>query len=255
MNDKVHYRVYKGNNDFLHVQVRLPQNNIQQCNIIFVHGFLGNGVENHRMFIRISERLNEIGYTCILFDQSGCGYSDGDYQSVCLEDLRKDIKIISLWVAENIPGKIAFLGQSLGSALILSENFQFPVAFKIAINPVANFNKWLVKRYGWDLKSDNNYFCAIPKGIWVSRSFIIGLINWNWLLNVSESNIPVLLIASCEDEIGADEICQELIHKLGKSTSLCFIEKANHSFIGQRDLEIKAIENIIDWLNDIRCCV
>lgn len=248
MNGKFHYRVSRGNNAFLHVHVKRPENNTQNCNIIFAHGFLGSGVENHRMFIRISDQLNKIGFTCVLFDQSGCGYSDGEYESISLNDLREDLKIISIWVSKNLPGKIAYLGQSLGSALILSVDINVPVEFRIAINPAAYFGKWLTKHYGWDLKSKDNCFYAIPKGILVSRALVMGLINWDWLSDLSESDIPSLIIASTCDEIGSVEVAQTIVQKLGNKTNLTLIEKANHSFIGQRELEMELISNIINWL-------
>lgn len=229
--------------------MRCPSNNIKNCNIIFVHGFLGDGIENHRMFIKVADALNEIGYTCFLFDQTGCGYSDGDYSDVRLETLKKDLTEVIKWVKQTFAGEIALLGQSLGSALALAMISKVEVKFAIAINPAAHFDKWLSKRYNWDIDSENNVFCAIPKGIFVSRQLIDDLINWEWIDELSNSTIPVLIVCSTNDGIGSYEVSKESSVKLGIMSTITTIYNADHSFTNQPQLENYAIKIIVDWLN------
>lgn len=234
---------------YLHIQVRHPSNNIQNCNVIFVHGFLGDGIENHRMFIKIADALNEVGYTCILFDQTGCGYSDGDYRDVRLETLKKDLAELIKWVKYSYVGDIAFVGQSLGSALVIATVNELNVSFKIAINPAAHFDKWLLKRYNWDLTSHNDFFCAIPKGIFVSRKFIIDLIKWKWTEKMCDNDTSILFVVSTNDGIGSYEVAKQLLGEFGDKANLIAIYNAEHSFTNQPQLENYAVNSIVKWIS------
>lgn len=252
MNEK-HYRIKRTYDGYLHVCVKYPSRQyFQPQNIIFVHGFLGEGVENHRMFIRIAENLNKEGFTCFLFDQYGCGYSDGDYKDVQLRDLKKDIEDVTVWVRRRFGGIIGFLGQSVGAALVLSMSEEMKAKFQICINPAAYFNKWLAKRYNWNIKGDEDYYYAMPKGILVSKRFIMDLINWQWIDEVAmQHSIPTLIIAATDDDINSEFTAKIVKNKLRNSVNIVPIEGANHSFIGQRELEELMMNHIIMWIRKI----
>lgn len=248
MNSREHYRIEKEDGKCLHVQVRYPSQDCQNCNVIFVHGFLGEGIENHRMFVKMADELNDIGYTCILFDQTGCGYSDGYYGSVRLDTLRGDLAEIVNWVKQTFISDIAFLGQSLGAALALNTIYESDIKFIIALNPAAHFDKWLIQRYGWDITMPNDYFCAVPKGVFVSRDFIGDLLKWNWTEELTVRDIPVLLVTSTDDGIGSYRTSEEVATKWGNRVVISAIDKADHSFTNQPELEKYAISVIIEWL-------
>lgn len=253
MNNIQHHRVKKENDCYLHVQVRYPKGHLNNCNIIFVHGFLGDGVENHRMFINIASALNEKGYTCVLYDQTGCGYSDGHYNLVRLLTLKDDLKIITKWVSKNLKGGIAYIGQSLGSALILNNNcINQNICFRILINPAGHFDEWLLERYKWDLKTGEELFCAIPKGIFVSYGLLNDLISWNWTNELIPDNVPTLFVTSTNDGIGSDRVSNEASKLLGSIAEVEFIQDAEHSFTNQPKLENRAIEIILKWLDEKR---
>lgn len=251
MNEK-HYQIKRTLGGHIHVCVKHPKKLLFHAKtIIFVHGFLGEGIENHRMFIRIAEKLNEEGFTCILFDQYGCGYSDGDYKDVLLKDLKMDLEDVTIWAKKTFGEIIGYLGQSVGSALILSMEKVLKPKFQICINPAAGFNRWLLQRYNWDLSKEQEYFYAYPKGILVSRCFLLDLINWDWIKDISiVSNVPTLLVVSGDDEINSVENAM-IVKKMKQNTEIVSIPKANHSFICQRELEKLATEYIANWLNKI----
>lgn len=234
----------------MHVQVRSPENNRGYCNIIFVHGFLGDGVENHRMFISIADVLNAKGFTCVLYDQTGCGYSDGHYSMVRLNTLKDDLITITNWVSENLEGGVAYLGQSLGSALILNNSINQNILFRILFNPAGHFEEWLLERYHWDLQSDADLFCAIPKGIYVNKRMLNDLISWNWINEIAIDSIPTLFITSTNDGIGSNRVSNESAKRIGNMADVMFIQDADHSFTNQLQLEKRAIEMILKWLDE-----
>lgn len=251
MNEK-HYRIKRSSEGYLHVCVKHPTQLLFRAkNIIFVHGFLGEGTENHRMFIRMAEKLNAHGFTCILFDQYGCGYSDGDYKDVLLEDLKTDLEDVTIWVKRMFGGIIGYLGQSVGSAIVLSMETILNPKFQICINPAAGFERWLEQRYNWDISKEQEYFYAFPKGIMVSRRFLKELVNWEWIKDISiTSNVATLLVASGGDEINSLDNTV-MIKKMKRNAEFVLVREANHSFIGQRELEQQATESIVDWVSKL----
>ena len=146
---------------------------------------------------------------------------------------------------------MGFLGQSVGSALVLTSLMRLKPDFAIALNPAANFSSWLEKRYDWDLSSGSEYYYAYPKGIMVSRQFIGDLLNWNWVDSLDNYKSPLLIIAATEDDIRSVDSAYSIQKRMNKLPRIICIEGANHSFIGQRELETKAINEIVAWLNSI----
>lgn len=249
MNECVHHRIDSGDGDFLHVQIRRPSNQIEiPYIIVFVHGFLGNGFENHRMFIRMSDYINQLGITCVLLDQYGCGYSDGEYEKVRLLKIKNDLILVSNWVSKHFEGKIGFIGQSMGSSLVLSSSEKIKASFVIAINPAADFSEWLTTRYQWDMTQKSKYYCAFPKGIYVCREFIEDLLNWKWVDELKNIQIPTFIIASKDDEICSITTMHRIRKKLGKFSKLKILNGINHSFVGQRDKEVEVASMIKDWI-------
>lgn len=244
-----HYRVLRTDGSSLHVCVKEPDEGVGHV-AIFVHGFLGDGCENHRMFIRMSDALANIGITCVLYDQKGCGYSDGDYADVRLSDLREDLFAVYNWVSRNQNIKVGFVGQSVGSALVLSVANILKPAFIIAINPAADFSSWLDRRYNWDLSSCDQYFYALPKGIRVSRSFINDLIAWDWQDHLIDSQLPMLIIAASKDDIDSVSTAQKVLNTF-RSAKEVIIQGGTHSFTGQRELEKKVTDEMISWTKKI----
>ena len=133
--NSIHTYIQRPDGSHLHIFISKPINQSKSEIIIFVHGFLGDALENHRMFLRIANQLNHAGFTCVLYDQKGCGYSDGDYAEVRLNSLREDLCTVTEWVKHNLGNKIGYIGQSVGSALIISMQQITKPQFIIAINP------------------------------------------------------------------------------------------------------------------------
>lgn len=251
MLNKKDFRIKKTENIYLHAHVIYPDDSvINHGNIIFIHGFLGEGCENHRMFTNVAENLIQLGYTCILYDQVGCGYSDGNYRDTTIQSVFDDLEVIYKWTKSNFSGQIGLLGQSMGSAIALSSTTICNPSFIIAINPAANYNQWLLSRYNWDLSVDtkNSCYCAFPKGIFVSNTFIQELLEWDWIKQIDTYTFPVLLIAGGCDDVNSEAAALAVKNKLPMHTSYKLIDGANHSFTGQPELENKAISIIKNWL-------
>jgi len=101
----------------LHVPDKMNKKNPIVC--IF-HGFTGNKMEPHFIFVKLSRMLEKNGIASIRFDFGGSGESDGDFVNMTLSKELEDAKNILNYV-KNLDfvdtNKIAVVGFSMGGAV------------------------------------------------------------------------------------------------------------------------------------------
>jgi uncharacterized protein len=85
--------------------------------VILFHGFTGNKLEPHQLFLKISRALEAAGLACFRFDFLGSGESDGDFHEMTLSGEVSDANAI-LDMVKNYPGvdknRVNLLGLSMG---------------------------------------------------------------------------------------------------------------------------------------------
>ncbi|MEM0385726.1 MAG: alpha/beta fold hydrolase [Nitrososphaeria archaeon] len=99
----------------LHVPNKIPA-----PTIIFCHGFTGNRIEAHRLFVYAARELCNKGFTVLRFDFRGCGESEGSYNSITISDEVKDLgSAVDFLYNRNevLKEKIGVVGLSLGGVV------------------------------------------------------------------------------------------------------------------------------------------
>ncbi len=90
--------------------------------VIICHGFVGNRIGEHRLFVHAARELSSLGFFVLRFDYGGCGESSGDYGEGGLDSLIRQTGDV-LNYAETIHSvdcdRITLLGHSLGGAVAL----------------------------------------------------------------------------------------------------------------------------------------
>jgi len=81
--------------------------------IIFNHG----AGAYCRMYIPLALKLWDRGYTVILFDQKGQGFSGGTRGDYTINECQQNIVDVSRWAKNRFKGPVYLLGMSLGGAL------------------------------------------------------------------------------------------------------------------------------------------
>lgn len=95
--------------------------------VVFFHGFTGNRLESHSMFVKCSRALAQAGFASLRFDFHGCGESDGEFRDMSLRGEIADGRAAVAYVREQQGidpkrlGLVGFcLGGAVGAALALS---------------------------------------------------------------------------------------------------------------------------------------
>jgi dipeptidyl aminopeptidase/acylaminoacyl peptidase len=88
--------------------------------VVFFHGFTGNRMESHWMFVKCSRSLAQAGFASLRFDFYGSGESDGEFRQMSLRgeiaDGRAAVAFLRRQAGIN-PERVGLLGLSLGGTV------------------------------------------------------------------------------------------------------------------------------------------
>jgi uncharacterized protein len=88
--------------------------------VVFFHGFTGDRMESHWLFVKCSRALARAGLASLRFDFSGSGESEGDFAEADLESEMADAEdAVGFFRRQGCadPHRIGLLGLSLGGAV------------------------------------------------------------------------------------------------------------------------------------------
>lgn len=101
--------------------------------VILFHGFTGNSMEPHFIFVKLSRYLEKIGIASVRFDFAGSGESDGDFVDMTLSNELSDAHNILDFVKtlDFIDNKrIGLIGLSMGGTIASMLAGQRPLEIK-----------------------------------------------------------------------------------------------------------------------------
>ncbi len=88
--------------------------------VVLFHGFTGNRMESHWMFVKCSRALEQAGVASLRFDFYGSGESDGEFREMTLRGEIADGRTAVAFLREQKgidPERVGLLGLSLGGAV------------------------------------------------------------------------------------------------------------------------------------------
>lgn len=111
----------KNNGLTLRGMLHIPENINEKVPMVLIfHGFTGNKMEPHFIFVKLSRMLEAKGIASVRFDFAGSGESDGDFVDMTISKELEDAKaILNYTKALDYvdPSKIGVVGLSMGGAV------------------------------------------------------------------------------------------------------------------------------------------
>ncbi len=87
--------------------------------VVICHGFIGNKIGMHRIFVKAARTFCDAGYIVLRFDFSGCGDSDGDHSEITIDgQVNETLAAIEFLRQSNSQiDKVFLIGHSMGGAV------------------------------------------------------------------------------------------------------------------------------------------
>jgi len=237
-----------------------PENISKGPGAILFHGFTGNKIESHRLFVKIARRLVPIGATVLRFDFYGSGDSDGDFSEMTFSGEMEDASVALDFLRgqKNVdPRRIGIIGLSMGGGITACVAGRKPDDIKTAVllSAVADFslllervNAEMPKELEEKIKLEGflDYY-GWPLGI----KFIEELPKIRPIDEIKKFKNTVLIVHGTKDEAVPIEAAYRYYDTLKDrpvETKLKIIEEADHTY-NRLIWEKEVLDTISDWIS------
>lgn len=227
--------------------------------IVFVHGFVGNKVGEHRLFVKAARYFSDRGYIVFRFDFGGCGESDGDYKEVTLSRQINELKKALDFVASSPyvdPENITVVGHSLGGAVSSltvpsCQHIQKLVLWSPVAEPYKNIT---------DITGEKVVQEAIKNGVsdyhgfYLSGRFFKDLKNHHPLQSIQNYDGYLLVIHAENDEQVPKENGLKYYHAACQQKTIHLIKNSDHTF-SSYTFEEELFSVTYAWLEQFRASI
>ncbi|HHW12492.1 MAG TPA: alpha/beta fold hydrolase [Firmicutes bacterium] len=205
--------------------------------VILFHGFTGNKLEPHRIFLKLSRRLTASGLAVIRFDFSGSGESDGDFEEMTFSsevfEAQEILKFVS-YLPTTDAERIGLVGLSMGGAVasIIAGNNPSTVKALVLwaaadIDTIMGIYRQQEKK-GYFLRNEHGQIDI--GGLWLNENFYADLGKWNTYETLQAYQGPALILHGTGDEVVPPTTAEQYQAALGGRARLIYIPEADHTF-------------------------
>jgi pimeloyl-ACP methyl ester carboxylesterase len=243
--------------------MHLPEGPPKYACVVFLHGYPGNRIGDHCLFVKTARDFCEHGIACLRFDFRGSGESQGAFAEVTLEgeisDAKEAIKFLGK-LGEIDLDRIGLLGLSIGASVATCLSANGGVR-SLALWAPAAFIDYMVERDGRIIKDPyvwlpKDYQDAIKKrghvdigGYLRGKAFFESMKRIDPIREIAKYDGPVLVVQGSEDEV-LMPLNSEFIYDNAKGKRrLIMIDGADHTF-SSAGWERQVIEATRNWFED-----
>ncbi|MBU3216316.1 alpha/beta hydrolase [Clostridium estertheticum] len=235
--------------------LHIPENINNKVPIVIIfHGFCGDKMGPHFIFVKLSRLLEKAGIACIRFDFAGSGESDGDFIDMTMDTELKDANNILNYVRtlEFVDNdRIGIVGLSMGGAIasMLAGVRKSDIETLCLWAPAGNMDEIILDKHyiggGFEEFTQNGYFDV--EGLLVGTKFVDNVKNIKIYEKAAEYDKKSLIIHGDKDDVVSLSASQKYIDFWGDSSLLKVISGANHTF-DKREWEEQVINNTIEFI-------
>ncbi len=227
--------------------------------VLFCHGFAGNKIGKHRIYISLAQRLAQLGIASLRFDFRGSGESEGEFSEMTLESEVSDaLQALKFLRQQNQidRDRIGLLGNSFGGAVaVLAAQQDCDVKSLALVASLFNSRPW-VKAWQAFQKEPNakvaqQQMSQILDGNVPGPAFYETFLKLDLQKAFSElAHIPLILAYGEQDErVGRDQVEQFKHFRQGSSAQTRWLplHKSGHDF-SNPDERYFLVQEVADWL-------
>jgi dienelactone hydrolase len=215
--------------------------------VVLLHGFTGQHVEDHRLFVQFARRLAGAGLAALRVDFYGSGDSDGDFEECTVHTELADAVAALDWLTQQPgmdPDRIAILGLSLGggvAALLAGQDSRVKAA--VFWNAVA-----LPGLHFIDIPTEDP-FAGVVGGLRLGPDFLPTFRALDIVGRLRRYAGPGLVIRGTADELVTQTEAETLCAALAEHGTLRLIDGADHTF-RRPDWRQALFDVTTRWLTD-----
>ncbi|MBO3839941.1 MAG: alpha/beta fold hydrolase [Thermoproteota archaeon] len=224
--------------------------------VVFSHGFTGNKIETHRLFVRAARKMSKEGFVAVRFDFRGSGESDGEFEEMTISSEVSDLNAVLNFLAsrmEIIREKMGLVGLSLGGVVSILTAAQNPIVKAVCTWSSPAYLRLLSSlrdSFGADLSQIEKGYVDLPSGYRIGRMFFEDALKHDIINSCARiSPRPMLIIHGSQDSVVPVEHARMLYDGAGEPKKIVIIEGADHTF-NRREWEDKVIELTIEWFKE-----
>lgn len=246
--------VFKSHGEQIVGMLHVPAKRGKACpGVVFYHGFTGNKVEAHRLFVKMARALCGAGMVVLRFDFRGCGDSAGEFSQMTIsreiEDAHAALRFLRSRPQVD-EGRIGVLGLSMGglvAAMVLGEDPGVRAAALWA--PVADLKLQIKRKETPEARKQlRELGCVDYGGLAVGQAFFKDA-GYRPLKAIQRTRAAVLVVQGSEDETvppqAADDY-ESALKKAKRPVVKHIVRGANHTF-SSLSWETEVLHITLDW--------
>jgi len=222
--------------------------------IAMCHGFTGEKVEAHRLFVDFARAASRRNYAVLRFDFIGSGDSEGEFEDTTLSGWIRDLDAAVTFLAANLyvdPSRIGVLGLSFGAAAAICHAASDSRVRAVACwSPVSDlieiFRRYIFGEELWSKAEAGEtiqYF--YESSFKLKPNFLRDLKTFNPIADVARiSPRPLLVVQGTRDEVVPVSYTEKLTGSASEPKELVKIEGADHVFSRHSDI---LLNRTLDW--------
>lgn len=224
--------------------------------VILFHGFTGNKIEPHRIFVKIGRKLASSGINVLRFDFYGSGDSEGEFIEMTFTGEVEDAFTAVDFLKQQAyidPYRIGILGLSMGGGIASyvagSRSDIKSVVLLSAVSSLVSLADRIRTQYPEDKLRSDGFVDYL--GWQLGVRFIEELPNISPVDKIKNFSGPVLIIHGSKDElvpVDAAYTYHNALKERNAETKLLVLEGADHTF-NSVIWEKQVIDNVLDWFS------
>lgn len=246
----------KNENLTLRGMLHTPENFQEKIPVVCMfHGFTGDKLGSHFMFVRLSRILASKGIASIRFDFIGSGESDGDFVNMTLSNELEDARLILMY-ARSIDfvdtDRIGILGFSMGGAVasMLAAEHKEIIKTLCLWAPAGNMAEIAIQgKSKKDIEMVRKIGYYDLDGYLVGINFIDDLLATDIFSESSSYDKNVLLIHGTGDTSVPISTSEKYLKLYGNKGILHSIAGANHTFTSKA-FENEVLDNTVAFFEN-----